>query len=74
MGEFDPNYNFGNVKFSEITVQDFYGRRHTVPEDYLASVGKDKQLMQYIKPDSVIGKQINNELQQVRQEMKIRMN
>ncbi|WP_342271265.1 hypothetical protein [Candidatus Tisiphia endosymbiont of Parasteatoda lunata] len=45
------------------TINDFRGKSYAVPEDYLVAIGKDKQVMQYINPQSVIGKEIKNELQ-----------
>ena len=62
--KFNPNYNIGNSKFSDIVVYDFKGKSHAVPEDYLAAIGRDKQIMQYINPSSEIGKAIKNELRQ----------
>jgi hypothetical protein len=61
--KFDPNYNLSAVKFCDIVIDDFKGKLYPVPEDYLAAIGKDKQVMQYINPQSVIGKEIKNELQ-----------
>ncbi|WP_417905382.1 toprim domain-containing protein [Candidatus Tisiphia endosymbiont of Micropterix aruncella] len=60
--KFDPDYNLGNVRFCDVVIYDFKGKSHTIPEDYLAAMGKDKQVMQYINPESTIGKQIKNEL------------
>ncbi|WP_341762935.1 MULTISPECIES: hypothetical protein [unclassified Candidatus Tisiphia] len=59
--KFDPKHDFGNVKFSNITVDDFNGKKHLVPEDYLSTIGRDKQVMQYINPKSIIGKIIQIE-------------
>uniref|UniRef100_UPI00397A8CBE toprim domain-containing protein n=2 Tax=Rickettsia endosymbiont of Oedothorax gibbosus TaxID=931099 RepID=UPI00397A8CBE len=61
--KFAPNYNLGNVRFCDIVINDFRGKSYAVPEDYLVAIGKDKQVMQYINPQSVIGKEIKNELQ-----------
>jgi hypothetical protein len=61
--KFAPNYNLGNVRFCDIVINDFRGKSYTVPEDYLVAIGKDKQVMQYINPQSAIGKEIKNELQ-----------
>ncbi|WP_037213756.1 AAA family ATPase [Rickettsia tamurae] len=60
--KFNPNYNLGNVKFSDIVIHDFKGTSHTIPEDYLAAIGEDKQVMQYLSPKSNIAEQIKNEL------------
>ncbi|WP_410521602.1 hypothetical protein [Candidatus Tisiphia endosymbiont of Nedyus quadrimaculatus] len=57
--KFDPNYNLSVVKFCDIVIDDFKGKSYPVPEDYLAAIGKDKQVMQYINPQSVIGKEIS---------------
>ena len=62
--KFDPNYNLGNSKFSDIVVYDFKGKSHILPEDYLTAVRRDKQIMQYINPSSEIGQAIKNELKQ----------
>lgn len=59
--KFDPHYKLGNIKFNNITVHDFNGKKHPVPEDYLAAIGRDKQVMQYINPESTIGKVIQIE-------------
>ncbi len=61
--KFAPNYNLGSVRFCDIVINDFRGKSYPVPEDYLVAIGKDKQVMQYINPQSVIGKEIKNELQ-----------
>ncbi|KJV89281.1 toprim domain protein [Rickettsia bellii str. RML An4] len=58
--KFDPNYNLGDKKFSDIVIYDFQGKSHLVPEDYLNAIGKDKQVMQYISPSSEIGKEIRS--------------
>ncbi|KJV62566.1 AAA domain protein [Rickettsia amblyommatis str. Ac/Pa] len=50
--KFDPNYNLGDKKFSDIIIYDFQGKSHLVPEDYLNAIGRDKQVMQYISPSS----------------------
>ncbi|MCC8372215.1 MAG: toprim domain-containing protein [Rickettsia endosymbiont of Pseudomimeciton antennatum] len=60
--KFDPNYDLGNVKFCDVVIYDFKGKSHATPEDYLTAIGKDNQAMQYINPESTIGKQIKNEL------------
>ncbi|HJD59025.1 MAG TPA: toprim domain-containing protein, partial [Rickettsia endosymbiont of Ceroptres masudai] len=60
--KFDPNYNLGNKRFSDIVVYDFQGKSHLVAEDYLVAIGKDKQVMQYINPASQIGKTIKSEI------------
>lgn len=61
--KFDPNYSLSAVKFYDIVIDDFKGKSYLVAEDYLVAIGKDKQVMQYINPQSVIGKEIKNELQ-----------
>ncbi|AFC74902.1 AAA family ATPase [Rickettsia parkeri] len=61
--KFDPNYNLGNNRFSDIVVRDFQGKSHLLPEDYLVAIGKDKQVMQYINPASEIDKAIKAEIQ-----------
>ncbi|CEO17532.1 hypothetical protein RMONA_05835 [Rickettsia monacensis] len=58
--KFDPNYNLGDKRFSDIVIYDFQGKSHLVPEDYLNAIGKDKQVMQYISPNSEIDKEIKN--------------
>ncbi|XVN44386.1 MAG: hypothetical protein RCG16_02555 [Rickettsia hoogstraalii] len=63
--KFDPNYNLGDKRFSDIVVYDFQGKSHLVAEDYLNAIGRDKQVMQYISPRSEIGKMIKSELKQV---------
>lgn len=63
--KFDPNYNLGDQRFSDIVIYDFQGKSHLVPEDYLNAIGRDKQVMQYISPGSEIGKMIKSELKQV---------
>ncbi|MCZ6924021.1 MAG: AAA family ATPase [Rickettsia endosymbiont of Ixodes persulcatus] len=63
--KFDPNYNLGDKKFSDIVIYDFQGKSHLVAEDYLNAIGRDKQVMQYISPRSEIGKMIKSELKQV---------
>ncbi|WP_034420311.1 hypothetical protein [Rickettsia gravesii] len=60
--KFDPNYNLGNRRLCDILVEDFKGKSHPVSEDYLASIGKDKQVMQYISPGSEIGKVIKAQI------------
>ncbi|BBJ31357.1 hypothetical protein RAS_04660 [Rickettsia asiatica] len=60
--KFDPNYNLGDKRFSDIVVYDFQGKSHLVAEDYLLAIGKDKQVMQYINPASEIGKAIRTEI------------
>ena len=61
--KFNPNHDLGKVRFSDVVIHDFTGKSHTVPEDYLVAIGKDQQVMQYINPQSVIGKEIRHELQ-----------
>ncbi|WP_371256137.1 toprim domain-containing protein [Rickettsia endosymbiont of Ixodes scapularis] len=61
--KFDPNYNLGNNRFSDIVAYDFQGKSHLLPEDYLVAIGKDKQVMQYINQASEIGKAIKTEIQ-----------
>ncbi|EER22343.1 AAA family ATPase [Rickettsia endosymbiont of Ixodes scapularis] len=61
--KFDPNYNLGYKRFSDIVVYDFQGKSHLVPEDYLNAIGRDKQVMQYVSPSSEIGQTIKSELQ-----------
>ncbi len=63
--KFDPNYNLGDKKFSDIVVHDFQGKSHLVPEDYLNAIGRDKQVMQYISPSSEIAKEIRSAVKQV---------
>ncbi|ABV84883.1 AAA family ATPase [Rickettsia massiliae] len=63
--KFDPNYNLGDKRFSDIVVYDFQGKSHLVPEDYLNAIGKDKQVMQYINQASEIAKEIRNAVKQV---------
>ncbi|XVN40732.1 MAG: AAA family ATPase [Rickettsia endosymbiont of Argas persicus] len=63
--KFDPNYNLGDKKFSDIVIYDFQGKSHLVPEDYLNAIGRDKQVMQYISPSSEIGKEIRSAVKQV---------
>ncbi|XVN41385.1 MAG: AAA family ATPase [Rickettsia endosymbiont of Argas persicus] len=63
--KFDPNYNLGDKKFSDIIIYDFQGKSHLVPEDYLNAIGRDKQVMQYISPSSEIGKEIKSAVKQV---------
>ncbi|KJW03826.1 toprim domain protein [Rickettsia argasii T170-B] len=63
--KFDPNYNLGDKKFSDIMIYDFQGKSHLVPEDYLNAIGRDKQVMQYISPSSEIGKEIKSAVKQV---------
>lgn len=58
--KFDPKYNLGDKKFSDIVVHDFQGKSHLVPEDYFNAIGRDKQVMQYISPSSEIGKEIRS--------------
>ena len=65
--KFDPQHDFGNVRFNKITVQDFNGNKHYIAEDYLGAIGRDKQVMQYIAPNSAIGKEIRSELKQQKQ-------
>ncbi len=62
--KFDPNYNLSAVKFCDIVIDDFKGKLYPVAEDYLAAIAKDKRVMQYINPQSIIGKEISNELKQ----------
>ncbi|WP_419234815.1 AAA family ATPase [Rickettsia endosymbiont of Nabis limbatus] len=63
--KFDPNYNLGDKKFSDIVIYDFQGKSHLVAEDYLNAIGRDKQVMQYISPSSEIGKEIRSVIKQV---------
>ncbi|XJO32072.1 toprim domain-containing protein [Rickettsia rickettsii] len=63
--KFNPNYNLGDKKFSDIVVYDFQGKSHLVPEDYLNAIGRDKQVMQYVSPSSEIGKEIRSAVKQV---------
>ncbi|WP_410526147.1 AAA family ATPase [Rickettsia endosymbiont of Orchestes rusci] len=63
--KFDPNYNLGDKKFSDIVVHDFQGKSHLIPEDYLNAIGRDKQVMQYISPSSEIAKEIRSAVKQV---------
>lgn len=63
--KFDPNYNLGDKRFSDIVVYDFQGKSHPVPEDYLNAIGRDKQVMQYISPSSEIAKEIKSAVKQV---------
>ena len=63
--KFDPKYNLGDKRFSDIVVYDFQGKSHLVPEDYLNAIGKDKQVMQYVSPSSEIDKTIKSELKQI---------
>ncbi|WP_325100671.1 toprim domain-containing protein [Rickettsia tamurae] len=63
--KFDPNHNLGNIKFCDIVVHDFKGKSHTVPEDYLAAIGKDNQVMQYLDPQSTIAQKIKHELKNI---------
>ena len=58
--KFDPNDNLGDKRFSDIVIYDFQGKSHLVPEDYLNAIGKDKQVMQYISPNSEIDKEIKS--------------
>ncbi len=58
--KFDPNYNLGDKKFSDIVIYDFQGKSHLVAEDYLNAIGRDKQVMQYISPSSEIAKEIRS--------------
>ncbi|XVN40475.1 MAG: hypothetical protein RCO49_06625 [Rickettsia endosymbiont of Argas persicus] len=60
--KFDPNYNLGDKRLCDILVEDFKGKSHSMPEDYLASIGKDRQVMQYISPGSAIGKAIKAQI------------
>ncbi len=62
--KFDPNYNLSAVKFCDIVIDDFKDKSYPVAEDYLAAIAKDKRVMQYINPQSIIGKEISNELKQ----------
>ncbi|AFC74905.1 conjugal transfer TraA domain protein [Rickettsia parkeri str. Tate's Hell] len=62
--KFDPNYNLGNKRFSDIVVYDFQGKSHLMPEDYLNAIGSDKQVMQYVSPSSKIGKEIRSVVKQ----------
>ncbi len=63
--KFDPKYNLGDKKFSDIVIYDFQGKSHLVAEDYLNAIGRDKQVMQYISPSSEIGKEIRSVIKQV---------
>ncbi len=63
--KFDPNYNLGDKKFSDIVIYDFQGKSHLVAEDYLNAIGRDKQVMQYISPSSEIAKEIRSAVKQV---------
>ncbi|MFQ3887707.1 MAG: toprim domain-containing protein, partial [Rickettsia conorii subsp. raoultii] len=63
--KFDPNYNLGDKRFSDIVIYDFQGKSHLVPEDYLNAIGRDKQVMQYISPSSEIAKEIRSAVKQV---------
>ncbi|WP_410528047.1 toprim domain-containing protein [Rickettsia tamurae] len=63
--KFDPNYNLGDKRFCDIVVHDFQGKSHLVPEDYLNTIGRDKQVMQYISPSSEIAKEIKSAVKQV---------
>ncbi len=63
--KFDPNYNLGDQRFSDIVVYDFQGKSHLVPEDYLNAIGRDKQVMQYVSPSSEIAKEIKSEVKKV---------
>ncbi|WP_417905381.1 hypothetical protein [Candidatus Tisiphia endosymbiont of Micropterix aruncella] len=58
--KFNPNYDLGNVRFCDVVIYDFKGKSYTIPKDYLAAIGKDSQAMQYINPESIIGKEIKN--------------
>ncbi|WP_040255710.1 MobA/MobL family protein [Rickettsia hoogstraalii] len=63
--KFDPNYNLGDKKFSDIVIYDFQGKSHLIPEDYLNAIGKDKQVMQYVSPSSEIAQEIRSAVKQV---------
>ncbi len=63
--KFDPNYNLGGTRFCDIVIHDFKGKNYAVPEDYLRAIGKDKQVMQYINPESPVGQEIKHEMQNV---------
>ncbi|WP_417905378.1 toprim domain-containing protein [Candidatus Tisiphia endosymbiont of Micropterix aruncella] len=60
--KFDPDYDLGNVGFCDVVIRDFNGRSHAIPEDYLVAITKDKQVLQYINLESIIGRQILHEL------------
>jgi beta-lactam-binding protein with PASTA domain len=62
--KFDPNYNVGNKRFCDIVVYDFKGKSHAMAEDYLAAIGRDKEVMQYVSPSSEVGKAIRSEIKQ----------
>ncbi|WP_375326855.1 hypothetical protein [Candidatus Tisiphia endosymbiont of Nemotelus uliginosus] len=47
--KFDPNYNLGTLRFCEVVIHDFKGKSHTVPEDYLAAIGKDHSTPQILQ-------------------------
>ncbi|MCC8399435.1 MAG: conjugal transfer protein TraA [Rickettsia endosymbiont of Platyusa sonomae] len=60
--KFDPNYDLGDINFCDVVIRDFNGKSHSIPEDYLVAIVKDKQVLQYVNPETIIGKEITNEL------------
>ncbi|WP_375326484.1 hypothetical protein [Candidatus Tisiphia endosymbiont of Nemotelus uliginosus] len=63
--KFNPNYHLVDARFRDIVIYDFKGKSHVVPEDYLIAIGKDKQVMRYIKPESKIAKEIKYQLKDI---------
>ncbi len=63
--KFNPNYHLVATLFCDIVIHDFTGKSHTVPEDYLAALGKDTQVLQYINPESSVAKGIKHEMQNI---------
>ncbi|WP_417905379.1 hypothetical protein [Candidatus Tisiphia endosymbiont of Micropterix aruncella] len=63
--KFNPEYDLGDTRFCDWVIHDFKGKSYTMPEDYLLAIVKDKQVMKYINPDSIIGRNIQNELRYI---------
>ncbi|MCC8399434.1 MAG: toprim domain-containing protein [Rickettsia endosymbiont of Platyusa sonomae] len=60
--KFNPEYDIGDASLCDLVIHDFKGKSYTMPEDYILAIVKDKQVMKYINPDSIIGRNIQHEL------------
>lgn len=70
--KFDPNYDLGDINFCDVVIRDFNGKSHSIPEDYLVAIVKDKQVLQYVNPEEIIGKETTNELKNTSEVQKIK--
>jgi len=60
--KFNPNVPLNGKRLNDIVITDFKGKKHDIAEDYLAAIGRDKQVMHYINPQSSIAESIQQEM------------